>query len=70
MGQWPGSERSRDVFEHFGSAPSMNGVHDLGGPEGSGALENEAGEPTFHETVEGRAFALDLRGVSVRRLSA
>ena len=48
----------------------MNGVHDLGGPEGSGAVGNEAGERTFHETVEGRAFALDLRGVGVRRLSA
>ena len=48
----------------------MNGIRDLGGPEGLGAVENEADEPTFHEAVEGRAFALNLRGVGVGRLAA
>lgn len=48
----------------------MNGVHDLGGPEGFGGVEHEADEPTFRETMEGSAFALNLRGRGVGRLLA
>ena len=48
----------------------MNGVHDLGGPEGFGAVGIEADEPAFREAVEGRSFALNLFGVGAGRLSA
>ncbi len=36
----------------------MNGIHDLGGMDGFGAIPYEAGEPVFHESWEGRVFAL------------
>ncbi len=36
----------------------MNGVHDLGGMEGLGAIEHEENEPVFHEAWEGRVYAL------------
>lgn len=36
----------------------MNGVHDLGGMDGFGPVEVEAGEPVFHETWEGRVFGI------------
>ena len=38
----------------------MNGVHDMGGMEGFGAIAPEAGEPVFHERWEARALALTL----------
>jgi nitrile hydratase len=38
----------------------MNGVHDMGGMHGMGAIEAENDEPVFHERWEGRAFALTL----------
>ena len=36
----------------------MNGVHDMGGMHGFGAVEAEAGEPVFHAPWEGRVLAL------------
>ena len=36
----------------------MNGIHDMGGMHGMGAIEAEKDEPVFHERWEGRVFAL------------
>jgi nitrile hydratase len=36
----------------------MNGVHDLGGMHGFGAVEREADEPKFHADWEARAWAM------------
>jgi len=36
----------------------MNGVHDMGGMHGFGALEREPNEPVFHAEWERRVFAL------------
>jgi nitrile hydratase len=36
----------------------MNGVHDMGGMQGMGALAYEKDEPVFHEPWEARVFAL------------
>lgn len=36
----------------------MNGVHDMGGMDGFGAVEPEANEPTFHHEWEGRVMAM------------
>src|SRR5215469_2834576 len=36
----------------------MNGVHDMGGMHGMGPIHPERDEPVFHESWEGRVFAL------------
>ena len=36
----------------------MDGVHDLGGMEGFGAVQVEPDEPPFHQQWEGRTFAV------------
>jgi nitrile hydratase subunit beta len=36
----------------------MNGIHDMGGMHGFGAIERESGEPVFHHRWEARTFAL------------
>lgn len=36
----------------------MNGVHDMGGMQGFGAIERERDEPVFHARWEARTFAL------------
>ena len=36
----------------------MNGVHDMGGQQGMGPVHYEKNEPVFHETWEGRVYAL------------
>jgi nitrile hydratase beta subunit len=38
----------------------VNGVHDMGGAHGFGAVLREADEPVFHAPWEGRAFALTM----------
>ena len=38
----------------------MNGIHDVGGMHGFGAVEIEPDEPVFHHEWERRAFALTL----------
>ncbi len=38
----------------------MNGVHDMGGMHGLGAVEIEKNEPVFHAEWEARTFALTL----------
>jgi nitrile hydratase subunit beta len=38
----------------------MNGPHDLGGAMGFGPINPEPNEPVFHETWEGRMFALSF----------
>jgi nitrile hydratase len=37
----------------------MNGVHDMGGMQGFGAVEPEKNEPVFHAPWEGRALAMN-----------
>jgi nitrile hydratase beta subunit len=41
----------------------MDGIHDLGGMSGFGAVEIEPNEPVFHERWEARAFALNMLGI-------
>lgn len=36
----------------------MNGIHDMGGMHGMGPIELEQDEPVFHESWEGRLFAI------------
>jgi len=36
----------------------MNGVHDMGGMQDMGPIQEEKNEPVFHERWEGRVFAL------------
>jgi nitrile hydratase subunit beta len=36
----------------------MNGIHDMGGMHGMGPIRHEKNEPVFHETWEGRVYAL------------
>ena len=36
----------------------MNGVHDMGGQHGMGAVQYEKDEPVFHATWESRVYAL------------
>jgi nitrile hydratase beta subunit len=38
----------------------MNGVHDMGGMQGFGGVQPEAGEPVFHASWERRALGLTL----------
>ena len=38
----------------------MDGVHDLGGMHGFGAIAREVDEPVFHADWERRVFALDM----------
>jgi nitrile hydratase subunit beta len=40
------------------SSTSMNGIHDLGGMDGFGAITREPNEPVFHADWEGRVFAM------------
>lgn len=44
----------------------MNGVHDLGGMHGFGAVQPEASEPVFHHDWERRTFALALATMGAR----
>ena len=43
----------------------MDGIHDLGGMSGFGAVEVERDEQTFHEPWEAFAFALNAVGILV-----
>ncbi len=45
----------------------MDGIHDLGGMAGFGAIEVEQDEPTFHEAWESLAFRLNLASIGVLR---
>ena len=45
----------------------MDGIHDLGGMEGFGAIAAEEEEPTFHEPWGVTAFALNLLSIGVLR---
>ena len=45
----------------------MDGIHDLGGMRGFGAVEVERDEPTFHERWEAHAYALNVLGLVVLR---
>ncbi len=38
----------------------MDGIHDMGGMHGFGAITREADEPVFHADWERRVFALDM----------
>lgn len=37
----------------------MNGIHDMGGMHGMGAIRHETNEPVFHEVWEGRVYAIN-----------
>jgi len=39
----------------------MNGIHDMGGMDGMGPIAPERDEPVFHETWEGRVYAISRR---------
>lgn len=43
----------------------MNGVHDIGGMDGFGAILRENDEPVFHEPWEGRVFGMFLTGAGL-----
>src|SRR2546421_10272584 len=43
----------------------MNGLHDLGGMDGFGAIERETDEPVFHEQWEGRVFGIGMLGAGL-----
>ena len=45
----------------------MDGIHDLGGMNGFGAVEVEIDEPTFHEPWEALAFGLNVFSLAVLR---
>jgi len=36
----------------------VNGIHDMGGMHGMGAIQHENDEPVFHEAWEGRVYAM------------
>jgi nitrile hydratase len=38
----------------------MDGIHDLGGMDGFGSVEPEPDEPVFHQSWEGRVFAMSM----------
>ena len=38
----------------------MDGIHDMGGMQGLGAVVPEPGEPAFHDRWEGRVFGMSL----------
>ena len=40
----------------------MDGIHDLGGKQGFGAVQREADEPVFHERWEARVLGIRLMG--------
>jgi len=40
----------------------MDGIHDLGGVHGFGAIPRERDEPVFHDRWEGRVFAMAVGG--------
>ncbi len=44
----------------------MNGIHDLGGMHGFGAVEREEHEPVFHAEWERRTFAIALATMGLR----
>jgi nitrile hydratase len=48
-------------------AGGVDGIHDLGGMSGFGAVDVERDEPVFHEAWEALAFALNAVGVAVLR---
>lgn len=44
----------------------MNGIHDVGGMDGFGAVEVEEDEPVFHESWEGLVYAIYVAGLGNR----
>src|SRR5262245_45729608 len=49
-------------------ARAMNGIHDMGGMDGFGRVEVEAGEPVFHHPWERRVFGL-VATLAARRIT-
>jgi len=45
----------------------MNGVHDLGGMQDMGPIQYEPDEPVFHESWEGRTFAMNIAAGAWRK---
>src|SRR5207237_4943102 len=46
------------AMDEIVTLPAVDGVHDLGGMHGFGAVPIETGEPIFHALWEGRVWAL------------
>ena len=45
----------------------MDGIHDLGGMAGFGAISYEEDEPVFHEPWQATVFALNIVGIGGTR---
>lgn len=45
----------------------MDGIHDMGGMAGFGAINMEPNEPVFHHPWEGRAYAMNILAIGVLR---
>ncbi len=45
----------------------MDGIHDLGGMAGFGAIDVEVDEPTFHEPWEATAFRINVASIGLLR---
>jgi nitrile hydratase len=43
----------------------LNGVHDIGGTDGFGAIQRETDEPVFHEPWESRVFGMMMVGAGL-----
>ena len=43
----------------------LNGVHDIGGVDGFGAIHHEVDEPVFHEPWESRIFGMSMVGAGL-----
>jgi len=43
----------------------LDGIHDMGGMEGFGAIEMEPDEPTFHEPWQARVFAMNSACIGI-----
>jgi nitrile hydratase subunit beta len=50
----------------------MNGIHDMGGLQGTGPVEHEENEPVFHSVWEGRVLGINasLRAMGIWNLDA
>jgi nitrile hydratase subunit beta len=52
--------RRSAIIARDADADAMNGIHDMGGMDGFGAVMREANEPVFHADWERRVFAMNL----------
>ena len=48
----------------------MNGVHDMGGMQDMGKVSLEKNEPVFHDTWEGRVYALNRAAAAGKKVES